>query len=132
MYDTHGEPEAMDQDTKDAFVSLIQDVEQWGGHPSSDFIAQHGQGVKKFTDVQIYLQKTMWKIYEPAHLVTMMPDDPSGSWSQHSWPLAADKESWPLAADKEREEKFVRSMARGAWFMRHSPKRSVSTMPSLP
>ena len=88
VYDRRGPPEAMDYATAKALAALVADVEQWGGHPSRVLVAH--DGVKRFTDAQLGFQLQMLQSEEPAHLVLHeMPDDPSGTWDQTRWPLAA-------------------------------------------
>ena len=99
VYERRGRPEPMDHATVKALAALAKDVEQWGGHRSRDLVAH--DGVKRFTDAQLGFQVQMLEREEPAHLVEDMPDDPSGTFDQTSWPLAAwtERDKWTYLKD---------------------------------
>ena len=64
---------------------------------SSDLIAPHGEGVPRFTSMQIGFEKQMRNDRQPEHLVTDMPDDPSGHWAHPN--KCTDKEKWVFVID---------------------------------
>ena len=65
----------------------------------------------------------MMQSEHPAHLVSEMPDDPSGYWDQTRWPLAAWKteEKWRYVKDLlSRHRGEVREIW-GEWQLVHEP-----------
>ena len=121
VYDRRVAPEALDYATVKALAALAADVEQWGGHWSR-VLTSH-DGAKTFTDLQLGFQLQMLKSEEPAHLVREMPDDPSGTWDQTRWPLAAwtTEDKWLFVKDLlHRHRGEVREIW-GEWQSVHEP-----------
>ena len=96
--------------------------------------------MKRFTDRQLVFQLQMVvRTEEPAHLVSEMPDDPSGYWDQTRWPLAAwkTKDKWTYVKDLlHRHRGEVREIW-GQWELvrepfPEGPRGGFSTTPSFP
>ena len=90
LYNKRGAPELMDLATAQALAALVDDVYQWGGNDSSVLVAH--DGVKRFTDRLLGLQRGMLRDQTPAVLVSEMPEDPSRYWYQNLWSLVSNWE----------------------------------------